>query len=66
MHDHKIYVFVTTWPQGQFLPPTPILTHPSNLKQTLQRFSSASPKEKKHAKFQIFSNSLIAGNPQRY
>ena len=51
MHHNKIHAPVTTSPQEQFLNPTPILTHPSFLKQTSQRFSS-----KKTTKFQILTN----------
>ena len=41
MNDNKIDAPVTTWPQQQFIQPTPILTHPCI--QTSQRFSSVSP-----------------------
>ena len=57
MHHNKIHAPVTTSPQEQFLNPTPILTHPSFLKQTSQRFSS-----KKTCQISNLNKSLIAGN----
>ena len=55
MHDNKIHATVTTWPQEQFLNPTPILTRPCILKQTSQRFSS-----KKTCQISNLNKSLIA------
>ena len=53
MYDYKIYAPVTTWPQERFISPKANLSAACIVKQTSQRFSNVSPKEKIMAIFQI-------------